>query len=400
MRTERAADVAIIGAGPYGLSAAAHLLRADLEVLVFGQPMSFWRLHMPDGMFLRSSPRASNISDPDRRLTLARYREQRGMPTRNPLPLIDFLGYAEWFQEQIGLVVDTRRVTRVDRTATGFSLLLEDGEAVSVPRVVVAGGIAPFARRPPAFRELREPLVLHSVDIRETGPFEGRRVIVIGAGQSALETAALLHEARSDVEIIARAQRVVWIPSPEERGVRRRIDRLAYAPTEVGPRGLSWVAALPDVFRRLPEALRAQIGPVCIAPMGAYWLRPRLRGVPLALGRGAVAVSPENGRVTLKLDDGGKREADHVVLATGFQVDVARYDFLAADLVASLRLADGSPVLGTGLESSVPGMHFVGAAAAHTFGPVMRFVIGTAYAAPALTRTILRRPPLPVVRAW
>jgi hypothetical protein len=118
------------------------------------------------------------------------------------------------------------------------------------------------------------------------------------------------------------------------------------------------------------------------------------------MGRRAVAISRENGRVILKLDDGSKREADHVVLGTGFHVDVARYDFLAPGLVRSLRLADGSPVLGTGLESSVPRLHFVGAPAAQTFGPVMRFVVGTAYAAPALTRTILGRPPLPIIRAW
>jgi Pyridine nucleotide-disulphide oxidoreductase len=400
MGTELAAEVAIVGAGPYGLSAAAHMLRAGVDVLAFGQAMSFWRLHMPERMLLRSSPRASSISDPDRRLTLGRYRDAYGVPTRNPLPLLDFLSYAAWFQEQIGLSVDERRVMRIEANAEGFKLLLEDSEAVTVRRVVVASGIASFARRPPAFRELGEPLVIHSVDVRQTAPFSGKRVVVIGAGQSALESAALLHEAGSDVEIIARARRIVWIPSPGERGLAHRIGRLAYAPTEVGPRGVSWVAALPDVFRRLPEVPRARIGAVCIAPMGAYWLPPRLRDVPLSLGRRAVSVSRQNGRIILRLDDGGKREADHVVLATGFHVDVARYDFLAPELVRSLRVADGSPLLGTGLESSVPGLHFVGAPAARTFGPAMRFVVGTAYAAPALTRRILGLPPPPVIRAW
>ena len=393
-------DVGIVGAGPYGLAAAAHLLRAGVETRVFGQPMSFWRRHMPDGMLLRSSPRASSISDPAGRLKLTSYRHEAGAPTRDPLPLPDFLGYAEWFQRQIGLDVDTRHVAKVDAAGTGFTVRLEDGELVEMARVVVAGGIAPFARRPPAFRGLAEPLVTHSVDVRETAPFGGKRVIVIGAGQSALETAALLHEAGSEVEVVARARRIVWIPTPDGEGLRHRVNRAAYAPTEVGPRGIGWVAAVPDVFRRLPSQVQARIGRVCIAPMGAYWLRPRLRDVPLSLGRRVAGVSRSDGRLVLTLDDGAKREVDQVVLGTGFHVDVARYDFLAPGLVRSLRLDDGSPVLGTGLESSVRGQHFVGAPAAHTFGPVMRFVVGTAYAAPALTRAILGRPPLPVIRSW
>jgi pyridine nucleotide-disulfide oxidoreductase len=393
-------EVVIIGAGPYGLAAAAHLLRAGIDTRVFGDPMSFWRRHMPDGMLLRSSPRASSISDPDRRLRLADYRRQTGSPKHDPLPLADFLGYAEWFRRQVGVEVDTRRVTHVDTAAPGFTVSLEDGEAIEAPRVVVAGGIAPFARRPPAFHGLPDPLVMHSVDVRETARFRGRRVVVIGGGQSALETAALLHEAGSEVEILARASRVIWIPTPDGGGVRDKVNRAAHAPTEVGPRGVSWVAAVPDVFRRLPPPVRARIGPVCIAPMGAYWLPPRLREVPLSLGRRVVAASRSNGRVALTLDDGEKRHADHVVLGTGFHVDVPRYDFLASRLVSSLRLANGSPVLGTGLESSIRGLHFVGAPAAHTFGPVMRFVVGTAYAAPALTRSVLGRPPLPVIRAW
>jgi len=400
VRRPATADVAIVGAGPYGLATAAHLRHAGLATLVFGQPMSFWHRHMPEGMLLRSSPSASSMSDPERRLTLKRYGEIQGAPPRNPLPLDDFLGYAEWFREELALAVDTRRVTRLETDSRGFRLLLDDGEAIDVPRVVVAGGIAPFARWPPEFRELGEPLVIHSVGLRETGQFRGRRVVVIGAGQSALETAALLHEAGGEVEVIARAARVVWIPRPAERRMGRWIRSLSYAPTEVGPRGVSWVAAVPDVFRRLPRWIQAQIGPACISPMGAYWLRPRLSDVPVTLGRSVVSAARANGRVVLTLDEGGTREADHVVLATGFHVDVPRYDFLAPDLVRRLGLADGSPVLGTGLESSVPGLHFVGAAAAQTFGPVMRFVIGTAYAAPAVARKILGRAPLPVMRAW
>ena len=395
-----AADVAIVGAGPYGLATAAHLRPAGIGLHVFGRPMEFWRHHMPKGMLLRSSPSASSISDPDRQLTLAEYYERSAAKQPpNPVPLESFIAYADWFREQQGIPVDTRRVTQIERADGRFRLQLDDSDQLEARRVVIAGGIAPFAWWPPVFRGLDDSVAVHAVDVRETAPFAGKRVAVIGAGQSALETAALLHEEDAEVEIVARAARVRWIPTPSQ-GVAARVERLAHAPTEVGPRGISWVAALPDVFRRLPPKVQAQIGPACIAPMGAYWLPTRLHNVPLTLGREVVAAERRNGRVALTLDDGGKREVDKVVLGTGFRVDVRRYDFLGPEVVRALRLERGAPVLDTGLESSVPGLHFVGAPASQTFGPVMRFVVGTAYAAPAVARSLLGRPPLPLIRAW
>jgi thioredoxin reductase len=395
-----AMEVAIVGAGPYGLATAAYLHRAGIEPRVFGRPMEFWRRHMPRGMLLRSSPSASSISHPDRELTLAEYYERSGgVQPPNPVPLESFIAYADWFRDQIGVQTDSRRVTRVERARGRFQLDLDDSDRIEVQRVVIAGGIASFAWWPPVFRGLDHSLAVHAVDVRETAPFKGKRVAVIGAGQSALESAALLHEADAEVEVVARAAGVRWIPTPS-RGLTARIERLTCAPTEVGPRGISWVAALPDVFRRLPQAVQAQIGPACIAPMGAYWLPTRLRDVPITLGRKVVAAARRNGRVALMLDDGGTRQVDHIVLGTGFRIDVRRYDFLGPELVRALRLAAGAPVLDTGLEASVPGLHFVGAPASQTFGPVMRFVVGTAYAAPAVARSLLGRPPLPLIRAW
>jgi len=400
MSVQRTAEVAIVGAGPYGLAAAAHLRAAGVDTVVFGEPMSFWRRHMPEGMLLRSSPSASNISDPRRRLTVGRWGNARGFVPANPLPLEDFLAYAGWFREEAKIAVDTRAVAHVERGASGFRLTLADGEPLEVERVVAAAGIARFARRPRVFGGLPDSLVTHSVDVHDPASFREARVIVIGAGQSALETAALLHEAGAEVSIVSRATRVIWIPRPQNGGLLRRARRVAQAPTEVGPRGISWIAAVPDVFRRLPRALQAEITPACVAPMGAYWLRSRVEGIPITLGEQVVSADERNGRVVLGLDGGGTREADHVVLGTGFAVDVRRYEFLSPDLTRSLRLANGSPVLSSGFESTVPGLHFLGAPAVHSFGPVMRFVVGTAFAAPALTRGILGRPPRALARAW
>jgi hypothetical protein len=99
----------------------------------------------------------------------------------------------------------------------------------------------------------------------------------------------------------------------------------------------------------------------------------------------------EDGKVRLALSDGGTRLVDHVVLGTGYEVDVRRYPFLEDALVSRLRVDVGHPVLRRGLESTVSGLHFVGAPAARSFGPIMRFVVGSWYAGPAVAERIRGR---------
>ena len=93
-------------------------------------------------------------------------------------------------------------------------------------------------------------------------------------------------------------------------------------------------------------------------------------------------------QICITLDDGSTRRADHVLLGTGFSVDVSRYEFLAPEITRSLYQVEGYPQLARGFESSVPGLHFMGAPAARSFGPLMRFVSGTQFAARALTSVV------------
>jgi len=133
----------------------------------------------------------------------------------------------------------------------------------------------------------------------------------------------------------------------------------------------------------------------CIRPAGSGWLRPRVAEVTISCGRFATSAEERDGAVWLQLDDGSERIVEHVLLGTGYAIDVMRYPFLAPELTAQLETAAGYPRLRPGLESSVAGLHFLGAPAAWSFGPVMRFVVGTWYAAPAVTRRVLeRRQPL------
>lgn len=386
-------QVAIIGAGPYGLSSAAFLRDAGIEPLVFGEPMGFWRSRMPSGMLLRSRRRSSHIADPRLALTIDRYEQSTGDRLPQPIEIERFLAYSDWYRHKVVPHVDPRRVRRVDRLDGAFRLALEDGDAVVVSRLVVAAGLEPFAWRPSPLGDLPVDLVSHSSDHLDFERMSGKRVLVVGAGQSALESAALLHEAGADVEIVARAPGIVWLAGDRQPGIGTRARRLLAPPTDVGGLRSGWIAAMPELLMRTTGSFRDAITRRCVVPAGAAWLRSRLERVPMTLGRGVVRADPTGDRVSVALDDGTEREADHVMLGTGFRIDVAKYPFLPPELVRDLDLRNGYPRLGPGLEASVSGLHFVGAPALLSYGPLMRFVVGTWHAAPALAAGIRGRCP-------
>jgi hypothetical protein len=341
----RGCDVAVVGAGPYGLAAAARLRSlAGVGVRVFGEPMSFWA-GMPSGMLLRSAWDACHIGFASGELTLDGFLAQSGRRCDRPVPLDVFIDYGRWFADQVAPEVDPRRVLHVERVGDAFRMLLADGETVRARRVVIAAGIESFAARPAVFDGFPRELVTHSSEHTDLGVFAGRRVLVVGGGQSALESAALIHEAGGEVEVIARTEQLVWLHGGT---VQRRLGRfkpLLYAQTDVGPAGLSRLVALPALFGRLPRPLQNRLAYRTIRPAGARWLRNRLTEVP---------------------------------------IDITKYDFLAPQLITNLRTTGGYPILGAGLESNIPGLHFLGAPATHSYGPTMRFVSGSWYASTQL----------------
>jgi thioredoxin reductase len=381
-------DAVVIGAGPNGLAAARHLKEAGAEVKVFGRAMQFWREHMPRRMLLRSSWVASEIADPRNELTLERYREQSGSGFESPIPLEDYIGYGRWYARMAVPDLDERSVQSVEHENDHFVVTTRDGEAVDARNVVVATGICPFARRPHVFADLPAQFVSHSLEHDDLARLSGQHVLVVGAGQSALESAALLKEAGAEPELVARAPRIRWL---RPHALPRRIDRLLYPPTDVGPIGMNWIVAAPDAYHRLPTGLQERILATAAPPAGAAWLRERVAGLRMRLGAEPVEATRVNGHVTVRLDDGDELAANHILLATGYHVDIARCGILSEPLLGKVRTVQGSPVLGPDMQSSVPGLYFVGASAARSLGPIMRFVTGSWFAAPAVTAGIAGR---------
>lgn len=383
-------DVAVLGAGPYGLAAAARLRAAGVDTRIFGDPMSFWRT-MPEGMLLRSNWTATCIGDYRGPLSLDAYCKATGGRIDRPVPLERFIEYGDWVQQRVAPDVDRRMAALVETDGAGFRLTLDDGDQLRAARVVVACGIAPFARRPPQFGGLPPERASHTSEHRAFSRFADQQVLVVGGGQSALESAALLHEAGASVEVLVRQDHVNWLHGGKYHRKLGRLAPLVYAPTDVGPMGLSRLVAVPDLFRRLPRAVQEPLAYRAIRPAGAAWLVARLQDVPVRLGREVRAARPASDKLHVQLDGGETRTVDHLLYGTGYRVDIARYGFLAPELVGAIRQVNGYPILGPGLESSVPRLHILGAPAAWSFGPIMRFVSGSWYASRSLSRSVTGR---------
>jgi Pyridine nucleotide-disulphide oxidoreductase len=380
-------NVAIIGAGPYGLAAAAHLRRAGIDVRVIGQPMSFWQ-KMPAGLLLRSNWTATCIAEYQGELSLNSFCAATGTNFSTPVPLDRFIDYGMWVQQQVAPDVDRRLVEMLEASPGGFRLTIADGTALSARRVVVAAGIELFANRPAVAAGLPPELASHTGDHRDFQRFRGAQVLVVGGGQSALECAALLHESGARAEVAARQDHVRWLHGGKYQRMLGRYAGLVYAPTDVGPMGLSRLVAVPDVFRQLPRRAQDPLAYRSIRPAGAAWLPPRLREVPIRLNRTVVSATERDGQVHVTFADGDSQTVDHLLFGTGYRVDITRYPFLTAELTARIRRAGGYPLLGRGMESSVPGLHFLGAPAAWSFGPIVRFVSGGWFTSRALVRNI------------
>lgn len=389
-------DVVIIGAGPYGLSVAAHLSAAGVTWRHFGVPMNLWRTAMPRGMYLKSQGFASNLSDPGGKLTLEAFCAATGRWTYqsygSPIPLEVFTEYGLWFAEKLGLPVEESVVTSVTRDGEGFSVTAGDAGRVAARAVVCAIGVEHFAYLPEPFASLPRTLCTHASAHADLASFDGRRVVVAGSGQSALESAALLHEAGADVQVLARRPKLSWNgePLPPDRPLPQQLRE---PESGLGSGWATWFYSnQPDLFRRLPSATRLYRARTALGPAGANWLRSRVTGkFPVRCGHTVTAAEPHGDHVRLTATCAGTSTellADHVIAATGYRPDLARLGFFGVDIAAPLRTLGASVRVGRGYESDVPGLYFVGPMVASSFGPVMRFVYGTWHAAPAVTRRL------------
>jgi cation diffusion facilitator CzcD-associated flavoprotein CzcO len=400
-------DVAIIGAGPYGLSIAAHLAALGVTFRIFGSPMHTWRTQMPQGMRLKSEGFASTLYDPDSTFTLATYCSQQGLPYADlgfPIPLETFASYGQEFQRRLVPGLEDKLVVSLDRGPSNFLLRLEDGDVVAASQVIVAVGISHFQYVPAVLDGLPKEFVTHSSAHHTFDRFRGREVTVIGGGSSSADVAAALVRAGASAQIVARKP-VFRFHEPPGPLPPRLMERIRNPMSGLGPGWRSlFCTSAPLVFHKMPQRFRLEVARRHLGPAAGWFVKNQLAGrVPFHLGSHLDQAKVQDGRIQLQLvnGDGVRRTlvTDHVIAGTGYKVDLRRLAFLNPEVRAGIRSVEHTPLLSSTFESSIPGLFFVGASSANSFGPLARFAFGAGFTARRLSGSLANSPSRKFVRS-
>jgi hypothetical protein len=390
--------VCVIGAGPYGVSVASHLEYLGINYRIFGSPMRRWLSQMPQRMVLKSESCASSLSDPKGIYTLARYCKDEGLTYPDygtPVSRELFARYATFFQRALVPNVEDVTVVMVSKLREGFQLRLSSGETLNTEKIIVATGLDHMAYTPDQIARLPAELRSHSADHYDFGAFKGKEVTVIGGGQSALETAAILREDGVSVRLLVRQPSLSWNPVPSLTH-RSTYERLRQPRTRFGDGLGLWVYDnIPGVFHHLPRQMRIAKVSTALGPAGAWWLRDRvIERLPIMLGNRICGAEVRREKVVLTVIDQHERtqelNTDHVIAATGYKFNIDNLLFLNESLKLQLRHDQQSPRLSSNFESSISGMYFTSLGSANSFGPAMRFLAGADYTARRIAHHLAR----------
>ena len=365
--------------------------------------MQSWQNNMPKGMCLKSDGYASTLYDPERSFTLEQFCREQGLPYKRsgmPIPLDTFVAYGLEFQRRMVPQLEIVDITRLQTQSQGFTqgqgfaLETAAGEALTARRVVLAVGITHFGFLPPELQGLPLEAVTHSYTHGDVDKFAGKRVLVVGAGASAVDLAASLADAGADVHIMGRRPKIgFYIPEMDPRPLKRRV---LYPRSGLGV-GWEYVICVdaPLLFRALPQRFRHRVVRRHLGPIPGWFMRDKVEGrIPMHMSAHIQDVAWREGKVHVRFDqpDAPLQEfvADHVIAATGYKPNLAALKFMDPALTAGIRTAEGTPVLGPTFQTSVPGLHMIGLASANCFGPAQRFAVGAKWTTRHLSRHFRR----------
>jgi FAD-dependent urate hydroxylase len=383
------ADVLIVGAGPYGLSLASQLRDRKVSFRIIGQPMRFWR-DMPTGINLKSPALGTNIYVPEPGHTFPEWCRGQGLEDFEPCTMQSFAEYGQRMQERFVPDVELEEAISVLPAVRGFDVTLSTGRRVNARRIVFATGLSNLAHIPEVLCNLPRELASHTYFLSDYSSFRGKEVAVIGGGASAIEAAALVHEAGGSAQVLLRGAEAVFHDRSDR--VRPLLEQIRQPMTVMGAGRRHWILQhFPLAVHFLPEARRVRFVQRYLGPSAPWWIKDRVLGkVPIHVRTEVISARPAGDRIRLSVryDRCFEREVevDRVIAGTGFDLDLTRLRYLHPVLRHSIRRTQGAPSLSTTFESSVKGLYFIGPISAMSFGPLFRFVAGANFTVRMLAR--------------
>lgn len=387
--------VAVIGSGPYALSLAAHLRARGTSYRVFGPAMHFWR-SMPKGLNLKSLGFATNISVPQAGQSFPEWCRRHGLEELEPCSMESYAAYGLEIQQRFVPDLEPEQVVMVRSAGKHrFEVTLSNGETLRAHNVVSATGLSGLAFTPDALEGLGEHLT-HTSALHSYSHFAGKSVAIIGAGASAIEAGALVHEAGGRAHLLVRDSQATF--NTRAAPDRSFIKRILMPDTVLGAGFKNWLLqSLPWVFYFIPRQRRTRMAGGWLPPTAPWWIRDRFEDkVKVSLRTTVVSAKTDGYQVILGMRTAGESHSmsfDHVIAGTGYALDVDRLSYLDADLRLRILRVACSPALTLRFESSVRGLYFLGPLSALNFGPVFRFVAGARFAAPALAARLAASSP-------
>jgi len=356
-------NILIVGAGPYGLSLANYLAHQKKDFLIAGKSMELWREHTFDNMDLRSDVATSTIIHPENKFSFENYclsNNQSIEELKGMLPVTTFRRYLNWCESSYDFDVIPEYVVKIEKNDHGFTSRLKSGAEIVSNKVVMATGVAHHLNIPEDLLNSKSSIkeksktknlkVIHSYDTAEIAHQKNKKVLVIGAGQSAAESIDILLQNKNKVDWHSRTRPIYF---KEPLNIPKWLFNI--------------IVYSAGVVRAIPPAISKRI----LSIFSATTITPNFQPMMEKIQRLKHLPDLSN--------------YDIIVTATGYRYDIRYMDFIGDTILKNLKLRKQMPYVNPDFETSIPGLHFIGPIIEQYFGPAMKFMIGAHYAAPKLS---------------
>lgn len=346
----------IVGAGPYGLSLANYMSEMGQDFKIIGKPMELWKNHTFTDASLRSDMATSEIAHPDNAYSLSTFRNQKGRASgagSERVSVQEYRQYIDWVLNALPYEIIEVYLNNLSQKEDHFEAELTSGEKILAKQVVIATGVAHHLKVPDEFSKARD--VIHSYYTQEIEALQNKKVLVVGAGQSAAEAMEICQKNKNLVH---------WYARKEPRFYSEPLDLPKWI--------FDLVVKSAGFFRRLPHGLIKAIFSIFSATTMTPDNESKLAGVD------RFSTMPDLDRY------------DHVIAATGYNYTLNHMSFLADELRDNLEMKAAMPRIDKNFMSSLSNLYFIGPSTEMFFGPPMKFMIGSQYVAPKLSKLLAR----------